>query len=150
MKDFMNHPIVKGYIKANNFGQLLGMEFDIIAPGDIVYSMPITEQLLATPIAAHGGCISALMDATMGVCALSQVLEDDKVVSTVELKISYIAPALLGDTVHASAKIVKSGSRVLFVEGELHNQRNERIAVATGTFNAYPVEKAGFTPISES
>lgn len=144
MNDFMQHPIVKGYIKANNFGELLGMEFTILSPGEIVYSMPITEKHLATPIAAHGGSISALMDATMGVCALSEVLQQDKVVSTLELKLSYIAPALLGDVVHARAKIVKSGHRILFVEGEIHNQRNELIAVASGTFNAYPMEKAGF------
>ncbi len=140
----MNHPIVKGYINANNFGVLLGMEFDIVGPGNIVYSMPITEQHLATPIAAHGGSISALMDATMGVCALSEVLEQGKVVSTIELKISFIAPALLGDTMHTTAHIVKSGNRMLFVEGEMRNQRGELVAVGSGTFNAYPMEKAGF------
>lgn len=140
----MNHPIVKGYIEANKFGILLGMQFKIVGPGEIIYSMPITEQHLATPIAAHGGSISALMDATMGVCALSEVMGQNKVVSTVELKISFIAPALLGDTMYATAKIVRSGHRILFVEGEMRNQKGELIAVSSGTFNAYPMEKAGF------
>ncbi|MDX2361657.1 MAG: PaaI family thioesterase [Crocinitomicaceae bacterium] len=144
MTEFVNHPLVQGYIKANNFGALLGMDFTILGPGEIVYSMPITKELLATPIAAHGGSISALMDATMGVCALSQVLQDNRVVSTMEMKISFTAPSLLGDELKATAKIVKRGKKLLFVEGEIKNQKGQLIAIATGTFNSYPAEKAGF------
>ncbi|NRA13857.1 MAG: PaaI family thioesterase, partial [Crocinitomicaceae bacterium] len=99
---------------------------------------------LATPVAAHGGSISALMDATMGVCALSQVIADNKVVSTIEMKISFVAPGLLGDVLSGTAKIVKTGKRILFVEGKIVNQKRDIIAVATGTFNSYPAEKAGF------
>jgi uncharacterized protein (TIGR00369 family) len=144
MRDFVDNPIVQGYIKSNNFGAILGMDFTIESPGHIMYSMPITEQHLATPIAAHGGAVSALMDATMGVCALSQVLEDKKVVSTIEMKISFIAPGLMGDTLIATAQIIKSGQRLLFVEGQIKNQKGDLIAIATGTFNSYPAEKVGF------
>ena len=145
MNNFINHPLVQGYIDSNNFGQLLGMDFEIINPGEIVYTMPVTKQHLATPIAAHGGSISALMDATMGVCALSQVLEDNRVVSTIEMKISFVAPGFFGDTLSASASIVKTGKRMLFVEGKIVNQDGKLISYATGTFNSYPAEKAGFT-----
>lgn len=145
MIEFINHPLVQGYIKANNFGKLLGMDFDILSPGEIIYKMPVTDQHLATPIAAHGGSISALMDATMGVCALSQVLADNKVVSTIEMKISFIAPGFLGDKLSATASIVKAGKRLLFVEGKIVNQDGKLISSATGTFNSYPAEKAGFS-----
>ncbi len=144
MEKYLNHPIVKGYIAANRFGELLEMQFDIDAPGKIRYIMPISEQHLATPMAVHGGATAALMDATMGVCALSQVIAENKVVSTIEMKISFLAPGLLGDTLIGTAEIVKSGRRILFVEGTIVNQNGKKIAVATGTFNAYPMEKAGF------
>lgn len=140
---FRNHPIVQGYIKANKFGNLLGMEFEILAPGEIIYRMPVTQELLATPIAAHGGSISALMDATMGVCALSRVLEENKVVSTIEMKISFLAPGIIGDELIAKASIIKDGRTLLFVEGEIRNQKGDIVAFATGTFNSYPAEKAG-------
>lgn len=143
MKEFLNHPIVQGYIKANNFGKLLGMEFDILSPGEIVYKMPVTDELLATPHAAHGGSISALMDATMGVCALSRVLEENKVVSTIEMKISFLSPGIIGDQLTATASIIKDGKTLLFVEGEIRNQKGDLVAFATGTFNSYPAEKAG-------
>lgn len=144
MQDFLGHPIVKGYIAANQFGELLSKKFDIVGPGEVIYSMKVQEKHLATPIAAHGGSIAALMDATMGVCALSQVIEQNKVVSTIEMKISFLAPAKLGDNLEGTAQIVKNGHRILFVEGLIQNQDGKKIAVATGTFNAYPMEKAGF------
>ena len=140
----LDHPIILGYIEANNFGRELGMQFNIVNHGEVEYRMPITKKHLATPIAAHGGSISALMDASMGVCALSEVIIENKVVSTVEMKLSFIAPAMLNDTLIAKAKIIKKGKRILFVEGELKNQNDKLIAISSGTFNAYPMEKAGF------
>jgi len=144
MIEYLDHPIVRGYIAANRFGELLEMKFDIEAPGQIAYTMPVTEKHLATPIAVHGGATAALMDATMGVCALSQVIAENKVVSTIEMKISFLAPGQLGDLLTGTAKIIKTGRRILFVEGLIVNQNGKKIAVATGTFNAYPMEKAGF------
>ena len=146
MSDFLEHPIIRGYIAANQFGDLLDKEFEIIGPGTVNYTMVVKEKHLATPKAAHGGAIAALMDATMGVAALSQVIEENKVVSTIEMKISFLAPAKLGDTLSGTAQIIKNGRRILFVEGLIQNQDGKKISVATGTFNAYPMEKAGFQP----
>lgn len=144
MQNFLEHPIVKGYIAANQFGKLLEKEFEIVAPGEVIYHLRVKEKHLATPFAAHGGAIAALMDATMGVAALSQVIQDNKVVSTIEMKISFLNPAKLHDELTGTSKIIKSGRRILFVEGLIENQDGKKIAVATGTFNAYPMEKAGF------
>ena len=144
MKEFLDHPIIKGYIAANRFGDLLDMDFQIESAGKVMYHMAVTEKHLATPIAAHGGSIAALMDATMGVCALSQVIAEKKVVSTIEMKISFLAPGQLGDVLTGTAKIIKNGHRILFVEGIIENQQGKKIALATGTFNVYPMEKAGF------
>lgn len=142
--DLNNHPIVRFYIEANHFGKLLDMDFEIDGPGKIIYKMPITEKHLATPLAAHGGSICALMDATMGVSALSNVIMDEKVVSTIEMKISFVSPANLGDVLQATATTIKNGKRLLFIEGKIENQKGELIALASGTFNAYPASKAGF------
>ena len=142
--DLNDHPLVQFYIKKNHFGKLLEMDFEIKGPGEIIYKMEIKEKHLATPIAAHGGSISAMMDATMGICALSNVIMDGKVVSTIELKISYISPGALGDMMIGTAKTVKAGKQHLFIEGRIENQEGRLIAIASGTFNAYPAEKAGF------
>ena len=60
------------------------------------------------------------------------------------MKISFIAPGALNDELLGTAKVIKRGRRLLFVEGDIHNQDGKLIATATGTFNAYPAEKAGF------
>lgn len=144
MHDLVDHPIVKAYIAHNHFGAMLDMEFQLSDPGEIIYHMDIQEKHLATPRAAHGGAVSAFMDATMGVCALSQVVRDNKVVSTIEMKISFVSPALIGKKLIGRAKTIKKGKRIVFVEGEIHNDDGDLIAMGSGTFNVYPAEKAGF------
>jgi len=142
--DLINHPIVKAYITHNHFGDLLGMDFRVDLPGEVTYEMEIHEKHLATPRAAHGGAVSAFMDATMGVCALTQVVKENKVVSTIEMKLSFVSPALIGKKLIGTAKTIKKGKRIIFVEGEIHNDEGILIAMGSGTFNVYPAEKAGF------
>lgn len=139
----INHPLIKAYIETNQFGNLLGMNFEVSNSGEVKYEMTINESHLATPIAAHGGSISALMDATMGVCALASVMDTNRVVSTLEMKISFVAPAFIDDSLIGVATIIKKGKRILFVEGKISNQNDKLVAVASGTFNSYPAEKAG-------
>lgn len=144
MEDLKNHPIVRGYNENNHFGPLLEMVFDLSSAGEVEYTMVVLEKHLATPFAAHGGAVCAMMDATMGVCALSEVIKDDKVVSTIEMKISFVSPARLGDVLKGTASTIKKGSRLIFIEGQIHNQDGRLIATSSGTFNAYPSSKIGF------
>jgi len=141
MEELKNHPVIRQYIEWNAFGDLLGMSFTIPAKGSVVYAMKITEMHLATPVAAHGGSIAALMDAALGVACLSKVCEEGRIVSTVSLSIQYLGPALLGDLLTATAHVIKAGNRLLFVEAKITNQHNEIIALASATMNAYPMEK---------
>lgn len=133
--------VLKTYNQWNKFGDLLQMHFSVIDKGEIAYYMTITEELLATPIAAHGGSLAALMDATLGVCALSEVCEDMKVVSTVNMNMNFLLPANLGDQLIGRAKVVKAGKRIVFVEAQIFNQKEQLIATGSATMNAYPVHK---------
>jgi uncharacterized protein (TIGR00369 family) len=125
---------------------MLGMDFKIIEPGIVHYALTIEERHLATPLAAHGGVISALMDGLLGVTALSVSAQEHKIISTVEFKINFLAPALLGDTIQGIGKVEHQGKRLIIVSGDIScTTRNKvLIAKAIGTFNAYPAEKAGY------
>jgi uncharacterized protein (TIGR00369 family) len=138
--------IIEQYIQTNNFGKNLGMEFKIVEPGLVHYLLTIQNEHLATPISAHGGVISALMDGLLGVTALSVTESENKVVSTVEFKINFLAPALLGDQLLGIGKIEHKGNRLIITSGEICcvNKNNILIAKALGTFNSYPAEKAGY------
>lgn len=122
------------------------MNFNILADGEIEYFLKITKDHLATPLSAHGGVISALADATLGVCGLSAVHKENKVVSTVEYKINFLSPALLNDELCAHAKVLQKGKRILIIECSIvcRNRNQQLIAKATGTFNAYDATKAGY------
>jgi uncharacterized protein (TIGR00369 family) len=144
MSDLNSHPLIRRYIEANRFGEFLGMEFFIVKPGIINYSMRVSIDHLATPVSMHGGAIAALMDAVVGVGALSLVCADDRVVSTVEMKISFLRPVVLDDLLTGTSEVLKAGKRIIFMEGRLVNQKQELIAIASATMNAYPKEKAGY------
>lgn len=133
--------ILSLYKKSNKFGALLEMDLTVLKQGLVKYILEIKEKHLATPIAAHGGVVAGLIDGTLGVAALSEVAERQKVVSTVELKINFLKPVSLGDTLTAEGEVISAGNRLIYTEAKVTNQKGILVAKASGTFNAYPADK---------
>ncbi|MBP7808327.1 MAG: PaaI family thioesterase [Bacteroidia bacterium] len=142
----MENNLIEKYIANNHFGKLLGMDFKIISDGNVEYYLTISKNHLATPNSAHGGVISSLVDAALGVAGLSMVYKENKVVSTVEYKTNFMNPALLNDELKAVAKVEQRGKRILIISCDVFatNRNNTIIAKAIGTFNAYDAVKAGY------
>jgi uncharacterized protein (TIGR00369 family) len=138
----MKELIIEAYKASNNFGNDLGMQLLQADKNGVVYELEIETKHLATPVAAHGGVIAALMDGTLGVAALAHAIDRQQVVSTVEFKINFTSPVSQGDTLRAEATVIHSGNRILVCEGYIYNQNKALVAKGTGTFNAYPAEKA--------
>jgi uncharacterized protein (TIGR00369 family) len=137
--------LISKYIESNNYGRLLGMDFTIADDGKVEYRMTVSDSLLATPHAAHGGAIGSLIDGAMGVAALSAVHKQNKVVSTVEYKINFLSPALAGDALVAVATVEARGKKLVVVSCEVRcDAREAVIAKALGTFNSYDAERAGY------
>lgn len=122
------------------------MEFKIVEPGLVHYRVKVNETHLATPFAAHGGLIAALVDGALGVAGLSAVYEQNKVVSTIEYKLNYLSAAFLNDQLIAIGKVEQKGNRILVISCDVicENRENKIIAKALGTFNAYDAAKAGY------
>ncbi len=138
--------LIDQYIQSNAFGKSIGMDFKIIEAGLVHYHLKINASHLATPRSAHGGLIAALVDAALGVAGLSAVYEQNKVVSTIEYKLNFLAPALLNDELKAIAKVEQKGNRILVISCDVFcgNRNNILIAKALGTFNAYDAAKSGY------
>ena len=136
--------LIEDYISNNNYGRLLGMNFTILEDGVVHYFRSISEEHLATPTSAHGGCIASLLDATMGVGALSLVAAKNQVVATVEMKINFLKGAVLNDQLLATSKLVKNGNKIIIMFAEIRNQKDEILAVSSGTFMPYDAKKAGY------
>lgn len=133
--------IIEEYNETNEFGRLFNMTYDIIKPGKIIYKLLVTKELLATSRAMHGGALAGLMDAVVGVSALSVASQKEKVVSTVEFKINYLKPVLEGDVLEGVGTVISEGNRIIVCKGEIFNQDKEMVAVSTATLNAYPSNK---------
>ena len=136
------NPLIVNYIAQNNFGRLLGMHFEITEPGKVIYNLQTNADHLATPIAVHGGCTAALLDATMGVGALSLVCDKNKVVATLEMKVSFLKSIQVDEQLMAESIVVKNGRSLIFMEAEVYNQKKQLVAKSSGTFTVIDAEKS--------
>ncbi len=138
--------LIAKYIENNFFGKLLGMDFKIVSDGCVEYHLTVTKDHMATPNAAHGGVVSSLIDAALGVAGLSAVYKENKVVSTIEYKLNFLAPVHLNDKLIAKGKVEQKGKRILIISCDVFcaNKDNKLVAKALGTFNAYDAGAAGY------
>lgn len=133
--------ILEAYNKTNQFGRFLNMSYEVVKPGKITYTLPVTKDFLATSKAMHGGAIAAFMDAIVGVAAVSLSSLKGNVVSTVEFKINYLKPVFFGEILKGEGTVISEGNRIIICKGEIFNNKNELVAIATSTMNAYPFAK---------
>lgn len=138
--------LIKVYQQTNAFGKLHGMELLKFEADEILYRLEVKKEHLATPTTAHGGLIAGYMDGVLGLAALYFSSEHANLVSTVEFKINYLSPVRLGDVLIGRGSVVSHGKRIIIAQGEVfHEKSKEKVAIGTGTFNAYPYEKSGMT-----
>ncbi|MFK8037650.1 MAG: PaaI family thioesterase [Crocinitomicaceae bacterium] len=144
--DNFTEVLMARYAETNNYGRVNGMELLSYKNGYIEYRMIITKDHLATPTTAHGGIIAGYMDSVIGVAALTESSKNMNLVSTVEFKINYLKPARVGDVLLGIGEVVSAGKRIIIAKGEIKDEKTgDTIAIATGTFNAYPYQKSGMT-----
>ena len=137
VSDFEKH-----YKSISQFDDYLGIDLQVHAPGEITCALVIEKHHLAAPDACHGGVISALMDSTLGITALSYAASIGNFCSTVEFKLNYISPARLGDELRGTAEIGFTGSRLIVTSGRIVESKTGRlIALGMGTFSQYPMSK---------
>lgn len=129
----------------SEFDKYLNLSYEVIEPGYIKYRMPIKKDFLATPDAAHGGIIAAFMDSVLGMAALTMSVPEDKLVSTVEFKLNFLRPALLGDSLIGVGKVEYNGTSICTSTAHIYKDEGltELVAQGMGTFNKYPISKKG-------
>lgn len=122
--------------------KMFGIEIKIAGEGDVDVRMPLDERHGGAPGVAHGGCIATLMDTALGATALTHAIADGRLASTVEMKVNFLKPAPLGNTLLTSATVQAKGKSLIVVSGEAHlatedGDEGHRVAFATATFNLY-------------
>lgn len=110
----------------------LGMEVESIEPDTATLRLPFKKELIQGAGLVAGGILATLLDETMAHAVLGGNAPGQRT-TTVEMSVSYLRPVANGDDLICSAKVVKRGRRVIFVEAEIR-AGNRECARATGTF----------------
>ena len=92
----------------------------------------------------HGGIIAAILDAESGFLGALDVFTNRKTPiakdettakggGTIDIRVDYLMPGK-GEHFIASGTILRKGNQILAIRTELHNEKNELIAIGTATY----------------
>lgn len=130
------------YRETCSYDRVMGLQLSMEQPGQVRYRLTITEQHLSSAGACHGGVLAGMMDATLGLTAVSWAVPQGKLCATVEFKINYLRPALLGHELEGVGVIDHAGSRLIVSSATISDiHTGQAIAKGLGTFNLYPLQK---------
>jgi uncharacterized protein (TIGR00369 family) len=99
---------VKGVLKSAPYFDLVSLELEDLLPGKAVFKIPAQQKHMNPFQRVHGGVFATIIDATTFWAIYSQV-DDGLPMTTVELKINYLAPTVEGKTMIAYGNAVKVG-----------------------------------------
>ena len=130
-----------------NFNKNLGLNIAICESDKAEIRFAWDDKLMGNPMQKilHGGVTATALDTVGGILAIysrldnmdivnqEQLVEFTKRVGTIDLRTDYLRPGR-GDEFIASAKLIRSGSRVCVCRMELHNNKGDQIAFGTGTY----------------
>ena len=123
----------------------MAMDFDIPTPGEVIYTLKLNQHHQSSPHTVHGGSLAAMMDATLGLSALSHAVTQGKLCATVEFKMNYLEPATPDEELEGKAHIDFTGKRLVVTSAEIKSKNNGKLlAKGMGTFNLYPMDKHGW------
>jgi uncharacterized protein (TIGR00369 family) len=114
------------------FAHLLGIELEDVAPGTATLGFDVRDDLKQNNGVVHGGAIASLID-TATAFAIISLLPSDEQATTVDLTVSYLRP-LKDGRAHATAKVIRSGRRLIVVSAELVDDAKKLIATALTTY----------------
>ena len=119
------------------FNKFLGMELAKLDDGLCRLELEVRPEFIGDPLrpALHGGVLSTLCDAAGGAAVWTMVEPTDRV-STIDLRVDYLAPGRLARLV-AEAQVMRVGNHVGVVDVRcFHADRPaETIAVARAVFS---------------
>lgn len=131
-------PDDKGIIRAQSGAQMsVDYIVDVGQPDGLGRAMlDVRQQHTNRNGMLHGGIIAMLLDAACGFTASMRLGEGDALTPlvTVQLNISFVAEAAMGQRVTATGHPSGGGRKIAHVYGELKDEDGRMLATATGVF----------------
>ncbi|OKY27037.1 thioesterase family protein [Thalassotalea sp. PP2-459] len=129
------------------FNQLLGLEIITFDTQTSEIRFQWQDKLIGNPMQKilHGGVTASALDLAGGIVAAANIIEhlDDtseaniarslSKLGTIDLRTDFLRPGR-GQAFVATARIIRSGSKVAVARMELHNEEGVHIAFGTGTY----------------
>ncbi|GAA6134615.1 thioesterase family protein [Oceaniserpentilla sp. 4NH20-0058] len=129
------------------FNQYLGLKVHSFDADVAIFKLAMRPELVGNWLQGilHGGVISSALDVAGGTAALAAayqqrldlpVEERNKSLAklgTIDLRVDYLRPGR-GEEFYASATILRIGSKVAVTRMEFKNEKDELLAVGTGTY----------------
>ena len=134
-EDFEQISLKPGFMKHNG-----GLLFKTISENEYEFKTTIKENHLNAAGIAHGGFISAFVDAGAGTAAHRSA--DQNPCVTISLELKFISPVKLGQELIGKAKIQKKTKSMVFLTCELTTQ-NKIVATASGVWKILKLTGAG-------
>jgi uncharacterized protein (TIGR00369 family) len=117
----------------SGYGNLLGADFVEYSAGKCVVELIIVKEHLNIGGTVHGGVINGLLDIALSAAVTSAMLDKAEKVVTLQMNVNFLRAGKLGDKLITTAEIVKMGSTIIYVEGEIKSaEDNKLIAKASG------------------
>ena len=111
---------IKEALNSSPFYRLLGMEVVDIKENYSRLRIPFKKELLQIQGVTHGGVVASIADAAVAI-ALFSLVDLNDILSTIELKVNYLAPIKSGEIV-AEGRIIHKGSRIAVGEADVWNE----------------------------
>lgn len=129
------------------FNHVIGLQLELLRYDLVKARFKMREDLVGNFIhgSLHGGVISTVLDTTGGLAAfmgmqqkiaatsLDSRLKQFEKLGTIDLRIDYLRPGL-GQHFISSGYALRTGNKVAVTRIELHNEKDELIAVGTGSY----------------
>ncbi len=110
---------------------LLSMDIVSLEPGRSVLKMEVQEKHLQPYGMVHGGVYSSMIDAACFWAGYTEI-EEPLGLTTVEMKLNYLAPASNGIFI-AEGKVIKTGKTLCLSEATIADQAGRLLAHGTAT-----------------
>ncbi len=127
-------PLVQFMEEGIPFNKFLGLRIVSIKPGYAVLRIPAARHLVGDPFrpAIHGGVISMLADVSGGAACFAMMKTQRDRVSTVDLRIDYLAPGIASVGLECECKVLRMGNKVAVTRMEVFSEGQYESPVATG------------------
>jgi len=123
--------IMSGRAKPPRISLTLGMKIAKVSEGKATMTMAVGRRFHNPMGTLHGGIITDLADAAMGIATIS-TLEEGEVFTTLELKMNFLRPVFSG-RITADGTVLHRGKRIALAEVVVTDDAGKMVAKGVAT-----------------